>query len=588
MAEETQVLRIEVAGREDLDKSVVSLGALTEANKKLREERKNLDISSQQGKARLDELNKAIDSNNKTIKENVSQLEKQRMNVGAYKDALDKLVPGIGSTIEGFKGMVSAAKAFIATPIGAVIAVLGAAIGALTSYFKGSEEGANRWGRVMAVGGEILEKITDAVEFLGEKIFDTLGNAFTFIGDLAAKVFPGATAVVKSFVDEILIEADRIADLREKEQKQERELIVERARVAKETSEIRNRALEAEGERRLQLVNQAIALEEGLLKKEQEFANTRLEIAQKEAADDPTTDNLKKEAEARAELLRVQQSFFDATKKFNAQRVELEKDVEAQRLDAQQTAINEEGLKRQDRYKSIVKDELELADLQIKTAQTVADKIVKTEEQKAGRLQEVRDLQMEAEEFFAAEQERFTLQAIGVAQSVFGQNRGLSSALTLVSTYISAQKAFENVINNPLWKLSPDGGVAFATKSALLVALQGLGRVAAINGVGFASGGFTGHGGKYEPAGIVHRGEWVAPQEMVRSPKYGSVIRNLERARLRGYADGGLVTNSSTAAIDSQLALVNAFKRTPRTVVSWREGRDIGDRVALKESITSA
>jgi hypothetical protein len=30
---------------------------------------------------------------------------------------------------------------------------------------------------------------------------------------------------------------------------------------------------------------------------------------------------------------------------------------------------------------------------------------------------------------------------------------------------------------------------------------------------GFAAGGYTGHGGKYEPAGIVHAGEFVFPQE---------------------------------------------------------------------------
>ncbi|MGR3315375.1 tape measure protein [Roseovarius indicus] len=33
---------------------------------------------------------------------------------------------------------------------------------------------------------------------------------------------------------------------------------------------------------------------------------------------------------------------------------------------------------------------------------------------------------------------------------------------------------------------------------------------------GYAEGGYTGDGGKYEPAGIVHRGEWVFPQEAVR------------------------------------------------------------------------
>ena len=53
---------------------------------------------------------------------------------------------------------------------------------------------------------------------------------------------------------------------------------------------------------------------------------------------------------------------------------------------------------------------------------------------------------------------------------------------------------------------------------------------------GFADGGFTGPGGKYEPAGIVHRGEYVLPANVVKRIGVG----NLEALR-RGYANGGLV-----------------------------------------------
>ena len=52
----------------------------------------------------------------------------------------------------------------------------------------------------------------------------------------------------------------------------------------------------------------------------------------------------------------------------------------------------------------------------------------------------------------------------------------------------------------------------------------------------FASGGYTGHGGKYEPAGTVHRGEYVLRQEAVKRigvPRLNSMNR--------GYADGGFV-----------------------------------------------
>lgn len=51
----------------------------------------------------------------------------------------------------------------------------------------------------------------------------------------------------------------------------------------------------------------------------------------------------------------------------------------------------------------------------------------------------------------------------------------------------------------------------------------------------FDSGGFTGMGGKYEPAGIVHKGEYVFDAASTRRIGVG----NLER--LRGYAEGGIV-----------------------------------------------
>lgn len=54
--------------------------------------------------------------------------------------------------------------------------------------------------------------------------------------------------------------------------------------------------------------------------------------------------------------------------------------------------------------------------------------------------------------------------------------------------------------------------------------------------LGFDGGGFTGAGGKYEPAGIVHKGEYVFDQDAVR--RIG--VKNLERLQ-RGYADGGYV-----------------------------------------------
>jgi lambda family phage tail tape measure protein len=62
---------------------------------------------------------------------------------------------------------------------------------------------------------------------------------------------------------------------------------------------------------------------------------------------------------------------------------------------------------------------------------------------------------------------------------------------------------------------------------------------------GFAEGGYTGHGGKYEPAGIVHRGEYVMDAGTV--SRLGRSTMDAIRG-LPGYADGGFVSMPDTKA----------------------------------------
>jgi lambda family phage tail tape measure protein len=56
----------------------------------------------------------------------------------------------------------------------------------------------------------------------------------------------------------------------------------------------------------------------------------------------------------------------------------------------------------------------------------------------------------------------------------------------------------------------------------------------------YAAGGYTGPGGRYEPAGVVHRGEVVWSQDDVARHGGPSVVDAMRRG-LRGYASGGFV-----------------------------------------------
>ncbi|GGA77951.1 hypothetical protein GCM10011491_01410 [Brucella endophytica] len=85
--------------------------------------------------------------------------------------------------------------------------------------------------------------------------------------------------------------------------------------------------------------------------------------------------------------------------------------------------------------------------------------------------------------------------------------------------------------------------------AALQAALLGKGPLGGLGGVGsgilgflfgFSEGGFTGAGGKHEPAGIVHKGEYVISKEATRRIGVGN-LEALHHGALRGYAEGGHV-----------------------------------------------
>ena len=65
----------------------------------------------------------------------------------------------------------------------------------------------------------------------------------------------------------------------------------------------------------------------------------------------------------------------------------------------------------------------------------------------------------------------------------------------------------------------------------------------------WAFGGFTGAGSKFQPAGVVHAGEFVLRQEVVRQAGMRALLEHLNRTgRLPGYASGGMVAARVSSA----------------------------------------
>ena len=78
------------------DQNAGTLQKLAASNRKLRREREGLNLETAKGKARLQDINKQLDLNNKRILSNSDALKKQRMNVGNYTTSVTQGIQASG------------------------------------------------------------------------------------------------------------------------------------------------------------------------------------------------------------------------------------------------------------------------------------------------------------------------------------------------------------------------------------------------------------------------------------------------------------------------------------------------------------
>lgn len=138
-----------------------------------------------------------------------------------------------------------------------------------------------------------------------------------------------------------------------------------------------------------------------------------------------------------------------------------------------------------------------------------------------------------------------------VLKSVLGEESGYyQAAFAIQKGYAAAQVAlnapetYSNVYKT-VSAIPYVGPYIAPVMAGAAVALQ-LAQAATIgstsfNPTGYADGGFTGYGGKYDVAGVVHRGEGVLTQEEIAALGGPAGFYALREAIKNGYADGGLV-----------------------------------------------
>ena len=87
-----QLLKSQDAISIALDKEITSINEARKSNSELLKIRNELDLTTKEGIQTADLINKKLDENNNFIKENVSQYEKQKINIGNYTESIKQAI----------------------------------------------------------------------------------------------------------------------------------------------------------------------------------------------------------------------------------------------------------------------------------------------------------------------------------------------------------------------------------------------------------------------------------------------------------------------------------------------------------------
>jgi len=380
-----------------------------------------LEVNSDKGVKDVQKLNKEISNTNKEIKE-TQDVSSQMGNT------LDKVTGGAITKFKGLKGALKTAvtgfKSLRVAVIGTGIGALLIAVTSLGQAFTRSEEGQNKFAKILGIIGSVTGNLLDLLADLGEKIISVFENpkqalidfknaivenvqnritslidTFGFLGSAIKKVFSGdfggavedakksgsslvdsftgvkntldkVTESTKSFVKELKEEAKiagQIADQRAKADKAERALIVARAKANRDRADLLDKAAQKEkftAQERIAFLEEAGKIDEEITKREIAAARLRLQAKQSEnALTKSTKADLDEEANLRAKLIDLETQRLTKQKTVSAQIVSAKRE-EAARI----KAIEDEEAAKQ---KEI--DDKKLADDKLKQDKEIAD-----------------------------------------------------------------------------------------------------------------------------------------------------------------------------------------------------------------------
>jgi len=386
-----------------------------------------LEVNSDKGVKDVQKLNKEISNTNKEIKE-TQDVSSQMGNT------LDKATGGAITKFKGLKGALKTAvtgfKSLRVAIIGTGIGALLIAITSLGQAFTRSEEGQNKFAKILGIIGSVTGNLLDLLADLGEKIisvfenpkqaiidlknlivenitnrFNAIIDTLGFLGSAFKKVFSGdfkgavedaknagsslvdsftgvkntldkVTKSTKAFVTELKEEAKiagQIADQRARADKAERALIVARAKANRDRADLLDKAAQKEkftAQERIAFLEEAGKIDEEITKREINAARLRLKAKQSEnALGKSTKADLDEEANLKAKLIDLETQRLTKQKTVSAQIVSAKRE-EAARIKA---IDNEAAAKKKEKDEEKLAEDKAKKEKEIKDAKELSD-----------------------------------------------------------------------------------------------------------------------------------------------------------------------------------------------------------------------
>ena len=482
----------------------------------------NLEVNTKDAKKSLKGLEKGVDDVNKEVKET----SKSTQQMGG---TLDKVTGGAVSKFNSFKGALTSVTtgfkslkvAIIATGIGALLI----AVTALGQAFTRSEEGQNKFAKILGVIGSVTGNLLDLLADLGEAIISAFTNpiqalknfqksvtefvtdkingvidSFGLLGSAIKKAFSGdfsgaledakdgfvklnnninpvkiavdaVAKSVKNLAKEIKADATaaaKIADQRAEAEKAARKLIVERAQAEQDIARLREKAVNKEkftAEERIAFLEEAGKISEELAAKETAVAKLRLEAKLTEnSLTKSNKDDLNEAAQLEASVIQLETQRLNLQKRLSTELLTARREAATQaKKDAkEEPVVVDEKLKKIQEIQKAYKQKQEDAD-----AETELQKIALEEERKLAELD-----RLEATEAQKAEVISFYANKV---QDVKDKNAKQDEELSKLKTQQALGDA-KNTFNQIAQLAGKDSkvGKAMAIASATISGVQGV------------------------------------------------------------------------------------------------------------------